>query len=140
MTLRPASPPPPLELWGGLECTLARINEQFRDQIRETGHHDRLDDLDRAAALDLRTLRYPVLLESISPDHIDRHDWGWHDERLGRLRELGISPIAGLVHHGSGPAYTSLADPAFPDIVAAHAARVAERYRGSGATPPSTSR
>ena len=120
--------PPPLELWGGLECTLARINDRFRCQVRETGHHDRLDDLDRMAALGLRTLRYPVLLETVSPEHPDRHAWEWHDERLGRLRELGISPIAGLVHHGSGPAYTSLVDPAFADIVAAHAERVARRY------------
>jgi dTDP-4-dehydrorhamnose reductase len=44
------------------------------------------------------------------------------------MRELGISPIAGLVHHGSGPRYTNLADPAFPELLAQHAARVAERY------------
>ncbi|MDB5931833.1 MAG: family oxidoreductase [Polaromonas sp.] len=119
---------PPLELWGGFECTVARIHDGFRNQIKETGHHDRPEDLDRVAALGLRTLRYPVLLETIAPEHPDRQDWSWHDARLGRLRELGISPIAGLVHHGSGPAYTSLVDPAFPDIVAAHASQVARRY------------
>lgn len=120
--------PEPLQLWGGLECTVARIKNQFRNQIRETGHHDRLEDLDRFAALGLRTLRYPVLLETISPEHPDQQDWTWHDERLNRLRELGVSPIAGLVHHGSGPSYTSLVDPGFPQIVADHAARVARRY------------
>ena len=120
--------PSPLELWGGLECTVARVKDRFRDQIKETGHHARLDDLDRLAALGVRTLRYPVLLETVSPDHPDRHDWTWHDQRLGRLQALGISPIAGLVHHGSGPAYTSLLDPAFASIVAAHAGRVASRY------------
>ena len=119
---------PALELWGGLECTVARVRDQFRNQIRETGHHDRLDDLDRVAALGLRTLRYPVLLETVSPDRADQQDWSWHDERLARLQALGIAPIAGLVHHGSGPAYTSLVDPAFPEIVAAHAERVARRY------------
>ena len=107
---------------------MARVGDRFRDQVKETGHHARLDDLDRIAALGLRTLRYPVLLESVSPDHPDQHDWTWHDERLGRLQQLGISPIAGLVHHGSGPAYTSLLDPAFAGIVAAHAGRVARRY------------
>ena len=107
---------------------MARIKNRFRDQIKETGHFARLDDLDRIAALGLRTLRYPVLLESVSPDHPDRQDWRWHDERLKRLQTLGISPIAGLVHHGSGPAYTSLMDPAFASIVAAHAGRVARRY------------
>ena len=122
------APPAPLQLWGGLECTVARVKDAFRDQIRETGHHHRLDDLARIAALGLRTLRYPVLLETIAPEHPDRQDWRWHDERLGRLRALGIAPIAGLVHHGSGPAYTSLVDPAFPALVAAHAERVARRY------------
>ena len=107
---------------------MARIKNRFRDQIKETGHHARIDDLDRIAALGLRTLRYPVLLESVSPDHSDRHDWSWHDERLKRLQTLDISPIAGLVHHGSGPAYTSLMDPAFANLVAAHAGRVAQRY------------
>ncbi|MDB5743378.1 MAG: family oxidoreductase [Polaromonas sp.] len=118
----------PLALWGGLECTVARIRDEFRNQIKETGHHGRLDDLDRIAALGLRTLRYPVVLETISPDRPDQQDWAWHDTRLHRLQALGIAPIAGLVHHGSGPAYTSLVDSAFPDIVAAHAERVARRY------------
>ena len=120
--------PSPLELWGGLECTVARVKDRFRDQIKETGHHARFDDLDRIAALGLRTLRYPVLLETVSPEHPNRHDWRWHDEHLGRLRTLGMTPIVGLVHHGSGPAYTSLMDPAFAGIVAAHAGRVARRY------------
>jgi len=37
-------------------------------------------------------------------------------------------PIAGLIHHGSGPHYTSLLDPNFPDLLARHAERVARRY------------
>lgn len=118
----------PLALWGGLECTVARIRDEYRNQIGETGHQGRPGDLDQIAALGLRTLRYPVLLETISPEHPDQQDWAWHDERLNRLHGLGISPIAGLVHHGSGPAYTSLIDPAFPEIVAVHAQRVARRY------------
>lgn len=116
------------EVWGGIECTVARVQDTVRDQSRETGHWDRESDLDQVAALGIRTLRYPVLWETISPDAPDRCDWRWHDQRLAKLRELGISPIAGLVHHGSGPRYTSLADPSFPEMVAQHAARVAERY------------
>src|ERR687894_637555 len=54
----------PLEVWGGLECTIARIRDDYRNQSVETGHHDRIDDLDRIAALGLRTLRYPALLEA----------------------------------------------------------------------------
>ncbi len=119
---------PPLELWGGLECTVVRLGDEFRNQLVETGHQGRLGDLGRIAALGIRSLRYPVLLETVAPDQPGQCDWRWHDERLGRLRELGVNVIAGLIHHGSGPAYTSLLDPAFPEHVAAHAARVAKRY------------
>jgi dTDP-4-dehydrorhamnose reductase len=115
-------------LWGGIEATVARIGDRFRDQSIATGHRDRLDDLDRIAALGIRTLRYPVVWETVAPDRPDRFDWAWHDERLGRARQLGIRPIAGLLHHGSGPAYSNLLDPAFPDLFAAYARRVAERY------------
>lgn len=124
----PAAPPPPLELWGGIECTIARIGDRFRDQTAETGHSDRMQDLDAVAALGIRTLRYPVLWETISPRDPEEADWHWHDARLQRLRELGIAPIAGLVHHGSGPRYTSLLDPRFPELLAGHAERVAQRY------------
>jgi dTDP-4-dehydrorhamnose reductase len=117
-----------LEVWGGLECTVARLQDNFRNQIMETGHADRMEDLDAIASLGIRTLRYPVLWETIAPDHPDKSDWRWHDERLGRLRRLGIAPIAGLVHHGSGPRYTNLLDAKFPEMLARHAERVAERY------------
>jgi dTDP-4-dehydrorhamnose reductase len=117
-----------LELWGGLECTLARIGDDFRDQSLETGHRDRLDDLERIASLGIRTLRYPVLWEAVSPKDPDEADFAWHDESLGRLRQLGIRPVAGLCHHGSGPRYTNVLDPAWPELLARHAARVAARY------------
>jgi dTDP-4-dehydrorhamnose reductase len=45
---------------------------------------------------------------------------------LARLRELSIRPIVGLVHHGSGPAYTNLLDPGFAAGLAAHAEAVAD--------------
>ncbi len=117
-----------VELWAGVECSVVRTANGLRDQVRETGHYDRLTDLDAIAALGVRRLRYPVLFETVSPDNIEDCDWRWHDERLARLRDLGIEVIAGLIHHGGGPAYTSLVDPAFPDLLARHAARVAERY------------
>ena len=47
-------------------------------------------------------------------DEPDELDFSWHDKRLGRLRDLGIEVIAGLVHHGCGPHYTNLLDPEFP--------------------------
>lgn len=116
------------ELWGGIECTVARVHDTVRDQARETGHWEREQDLDQIAALGIRTLRYPVLWETIAPNAPGQCDWRWHDRRLAKMQELGISPIAGLVHHGSGPRYTNLADPAFPELLARHAANVAARY------------
>jgi dTDP-4-dehydrorhamnose reductase len=111
----------PIELWGGPECTVARIGQKYCDQIERTGHGRRLEDLDRFASLGIRALRQPVLWER-SPE------WEWADARLERLGELGIRPIVGLVHHGSGPRDTSLLDPQFPEKLAGYARTVAERY------------
>lgn len=116
------------EVWGGHECTVNRVGDAFMDQTRISGHHDRLSDLELFAGLGLKALRYPVLWERVSPESPERHDWAWSDERLGRLRELGVRPIVGLVHHGSGPVYTDLLDEGFAPGLARHAAAVAERY------------
>lgn len=119
---------PPLELWGGVECTVVRIGDDYRDQLVETGHAVRLADLDEIAKLGIRTVRYPIVWERVAPDDPERLEFGWHDERLRRLRDLGIRVIGGLVHHGSGPRYTSLLDPDFAEKLGRYAARVAERY------------
>jgi dTDP-4-dehydrorhamnose reductase len=118
----------PLELWAGIECTVARVGDEYRDQSLETGHSERIEDLDRIAELGVRTLRYPVLWEKISPEHPDQTDFSWHDERLSGLQKLGINAIAGLCHHGSGPRYTHMLDSAWPELLARHAANVAERF------------
>jgi dTDP-4-dehydrorhamnose reductase len=129
ITLRPtAADEHTLEVWGGLECTVVRLQDNYRNQIVETGHFDRIEDLDAIAALGIKALRYPVLWETISPDHPDIEHWDWHDARLARLRQLGVAPIAGLVHHGSGPHYTNLLDPNFPELLSRHAEHVAARY------------
>ena len=115
------------DVWGGVECTVNRLGDRYFDQLELTGHARRLSDLDHIAPLGIRTLRYPVLWERVmrAPGE---YDWSWSDERLGRLRELGIDPIVGLVHHGSGPRWTSLIDEGFATGLADFAARVAERY------------
>jgi len=121
---------PPLELWGGVECTVNRVGDAFLDQFAFSGHLSRPDDLDRFAGLGLHTLRYPVSWERTTgfTGRLDHADWSWPDARLARLRELGIRPIVGLVHHGSGPLGTSLVDPAFPEKLAEFARSVAARY------------
>ncbi len=117
-----------LELWGGVECTVNRVGNQFFDQMERNGHAWRDDDLERFAALGLKALRYPLLWERLAPEHALVSDWSWADRRLNRLRELGIRPIVGLVHHGSGPRRTHLLDPKFAEGLARFARQVAERY------------
>jgi len=117
-----------LELWGGVECSHCRVGDAYSDQLTRSGHWHRAADLDALAELGLKTLRYPVLWEHTSPDHPDTCSWDWADARLPRLRELGINPIVGLVHHGSGPRYTALHEESFATGLARHAANVARRY------------
>ena len=116
------------ELWAGVECTVNRVGDTFADQVERSGHAIRLKDLERLRDLGVRTIRYPILWERTAPRSLDAMDWSWADERLGRLHELGMKPIVGLVHHGSGPSYTNLLDPAFPKQLATYAESVARRY------------
>jgi dTDP-4-dehydrorhamnose reductase len=121
-------PTGPLELWGGLECTVNRVADQYFSQMDRNGHAARADDIERFAWLGIRAIRYPILWERTAPDGLASADWRWPDQRLQALRTIGITPIAGLVHHGSGPRHTSLIDPAFPGQLAEFAGAVAARY------------
>ena len=121
-------PDPGLELWAGVECSVVRVGDEYYDQLKRSGHATRPGDLDLIAGLGVRTLRYPVLWERTVPDESRRADWSWPDDRLGRLRRLGVRPIVGLVHHGSGPRHTDLADAGFADGLAGVARDVAGRY------------
>jgi beta-glucosidase/6-phospho-beta-glucosidase/beta-galactosidase len=116
-----------LEIWGGVECSIVRIRETTRNQLVDTGHFQRIADLDLIANLGIRTLRYPLLWEMVERTP-GCYDWSWPDMRLQRLCELGIRPIAGLVHHGSGPPATHVLDPDFPGMLARFAGVVAQRY------------
>jgi dTDP-4-dehydrorhamnose reductase len=116
------------EVWGGIEGTVNRVGDRYFDQMRRGGHWERIQDLDLIAALGIQALRYPVLWELTAPDGVEKADWTWPDARLARLRELGVRPIVGLLHHGSGPRHTSLVDPAMPEQLAKYARAVAERY------------
>lgn len=113
------------EVWAGLECTVNRVGGRYFDQLTRTGHDARPGDLDRLAWLGVRAVRYPVLWERHAGAPVD---WSWADDRLTRLRGLGIRPVVGLVHHGSGPPHTHLLDWSFAEGLAAFAGRVAERF------------
>ena len=111
-----------------MECTINRVRDQYFNQLKLSGHWHREKDLERFAELGLRTLRFPILWESIAPKSFDEIDWSWPDRRLSKLKALGIRPIVGLLHHGSGPRYTSLLDPEFPEKLARFAGMIARRY------------
>ena len=119
----------PVEIWGGIECTVNRVGDRYHDQIALTGHDDRIiKDLERFAELGIRALRYPVLWERIAPYSLEQADWFQADLALTKMRELGIKPIVGLIHHGSGPKHTSLTDPDFSAKLGEFATAVAARY------------
>lgn len=122
------NPSPPLELWGGVECTYNRVGDRYFNQLEWNGHLQRTSDLDLFADLGIRAIRYPVVWEALAPNQGQEIDWSWPDERLNRLRELDIAPIADLVHHGSGPRYAEITSPAFAPGLARFARQVAERY------------
>lgn len=125
MNASPSQTFPPLQLWAGPECSFVKLAGRTEDQLARTGHDRRPEDLDRFAALGLRTLRYPILWERHAGNPVD---WRWADERLERLRALGIRPIVGFVHHGGGPLYHGLLDPGFVEGLTQFTRAFAERY------------
>ena len=117
-----------MEIWGGIECTINRVGEVYYDQLDYQGHYDRIADIDLIADLGIRKLRYPVLWEKHRSAEFHPADFSSIDRHLNRCRERGISVIAGLVHHGSGPVYVNILEDSFADGLAVYAAEVAARY------------
>jgi dTDP-4-dehydrorhamnose reductase len=119
---------PKLEMWGGVECTVNRVGDRYFDQIARTCHMSHLDDLDRFADLGLKALRIPLLWEHVQPERGAAPNWHWADRALERLRERGVRPIVGLLHHGFGPHWVDARAPEFAEQLAGYARMVAERY------------
>jgi dTDP-4-dehydrorhamnose reductase len=117
------------EIWGGIECTINRIGDKFRDQLHYAGHYSRKDDISIIAQLGISAIRYPVLWEAHQSENEDQViDWHRTSEQLEQIRSHNIIPIAGLVHHGSGPAFTNLMDDRFPGLLAGYALKVATQF------------
>jgi hypothetical protein len=66
----------PIEIWGGLECTINRVKDSYHDQFEFGGHYNREDDIELISSLGVTMLRYPVI---------------W-DYRLGIYRQKAIAP------------------------------------------------
>lgn len=116
-----------MKLWGGIECTMNRVGDTRSDQLASSGHYARAGDLQRIAALGIRTMRYPLLWEKAATSPTE-FDWRFADERLPIMRNLGITPIVGLVHHGSGPDHVDMLGDSFVEGLANYAGRLARRF------------
>lgn len=116
------------EIWGGVECTINRIGNVFKDQLEYSGYYERENDIDLFAELGIKAFRFPILWEKHQPSRDTEIDFSWAQKQLNKLQSHNITPIAGLVHHGSGPAFTDLTDENFPALLAEYAARVAEQF------------
>lgn len=118
-----------VEIWGGIECTINRVKDQYFDQSEYSGHYERgVEDIDLVASLGIKLLRYPVLWEKHFPQPDSIPDWCFVEKTLERMQEKGITPIAGLVHHGSGPKWVNFFDGSFEKGVEAYAYTVAEKF------------
>ncbi|QJD97085.1 sugar nucleotide-binding protein [Mucilaginibacter robiniae] len=118
----------PVEIWGGIECTYNRVGNDYFDQLQYAGHYDRESDLEQIAALGITKMRYPVLWEKHQPNEQTAVDWQPTASKLNQMKQQGIEPIAGLVHHGSGPAYINMASEDFAEGLGRYAALVAQQF------------
>jgi dTDP-4-dehydrorhamnose reductase len=116
------------EIWGGIECTINRIGDTWHDQLMANGHYSRNSDISLLASLGIKVIRYPILWERHQPNRQSVIDWTWIDRQLSDIRGHRITPIAGLLHHGSGPGFTDLSAPHFVEDFATYAGQVAARF------------
>lgn len=114
----------PVPVWGGVECTYNRVGDTYFDQTDLSGHATRQEDFHQIASLGIQTLRFGMTWDRFERDR----SWEWADQSMLAMQRAGIRPVAGLLHHGSGPPHTSLLDPAFPVQLAEYAGTVAKRY------------
>ncbi len=70
-----------LELWGGIECTINRIDDVFFDQLEYSGHYYRENDISLIAESGIKTLRYPILWERHQPLPNQQIDWSWATQK-----------------------------------------------------------
>jgi dTDP-4-dehydrorhamnose reductase len=113
------------EWWAGLECTVNRVGDKFRDQLELSGHYEHPEDIALFAQLGVKAIRYPVIWETHTADPAR---WKWTATQLSSLHAHNINPIIGLVHHGSGPMHTNLLDDQFGKKLSEFASAVAAKF------------
>ena len=124
----------PLELWGGVECTVNRVGDRFFDQLRAGRDHAgrTISTASPRSAFSAAALSGAV--GAHRPRTASTHaDWRWTRRaarRAARPRDRADRRPAAPRQR---PAHTSLLDPAFPDQLAA-----LRRRRSRGAIRGST--
>lgn len=117
------------EIWGGIECSYTRIKDVYSDQLDYCGHYRRgIYDIEAIAQVGFKALRYPIIWERYKPGLVDEISWSWVERQLNALRHYNITPIAGLVHHGSGPIHACLMDSHFATEIEKYAGEVAQKF------------
>ncbi|MDN3656160.1 family 1 glycosylhydrolase [Ferruginibacter paludis] len=124
------------EIWGGIECTINRVQNSYLDQLEVAGYYSNTNYTDAVISLGIQNIRFPVLWEKHQPLQDTKIDWSYTENLLQQFREHNIEPIAGLLHHGSGPAFTNLLEDNFPELFAQYAAEVAARFPWIGYYTP----
>jgi dTDP-4-dehydrorhamnose reductase len=120
---------PAPEIWGGIECSFNRVRSRYFDQLKYGNHYDRIEqDISLFAGLGIKTMRYPVIWERLQPKKDQSIDWRSTEVALTAIRNHQIHPIAGLVHHGSGPKYADITSDNFPVYLQQFAASVAKKF------------
>ena len=111
-----------MEMWAGFECTLNRVDERYQDQLLPNERDMRLQCMRLLPALGITAFRYRIAWED------ETTPWSHYEEDMEFFTANNIAPILGLVHHGSGPAHSSLLDDNFAVGLAEHARRVARAF------------
>ena len=118
-----------MEFITGFESS--RFMPPYRSDVLETSNHIRLfrDDLRLVRDAGISTLRYAVPWHRIEKKR-GRFDWRWMDEVMEAMAAQELDPILDLVHHISIPSWMKqgFAHPDYPQLQAAFAAEVTERY------------
>jgi dTDP-4-dehydrorhamnose reductase len=117
------------DIWGGIECSFTRVQDLYGDQLDYCGHYRRgIQDIEYMAQVGFKAIRYPIIYERYKALDGEDASWPWLARQLNALRYYGITPIAGLVHHGSGPIYASVSDPNFSSELQDFAMQVAQKF------------
>lgn len=118
----------------GIEDTFVaqteRVGERILDEYALIHHYLYWrEDLDRAAGLGIRAMRYGIPWYKVEPAP-GRFDWDWVDQVLEYLSSKGVAVIADLIHYGT-PLWldNQFLNSSYPQRVANYQFEFASRYR-----------